>query len=129
VFGREGRVRDEDPLKQVVIRTHVCGVEVLRPLGIKARWFGSEDLIALPVALDPVRSRVLPTDCECEGFDAVPVERLCSQCLKLDPVPEDILLNLVKELLRFVRIFLGFAPFDPIVNCRLRDLMENSETT
>jgi hypothetical protein len=74
-------------------------------------------MVALHIVLNPVHSGVLPQDHECEGFDPTPVEGLHSQCLELNPVMEDLLLSLGKELLGFMGILFADAPIDPIIDC------------
>ena len=120
-------MRVEDLLEQFVKSMHVCGVEVLHSLGIETGWLGSENLIALPVALDPVRPRVLPAYVECEGLDAALVERFCSQHSELDPVTQDLLLCLGKQLLRLVGILFADAPIDPIIQSGLGHLEQKLE--
>jgi hypothetical protein len=80
------------------------------------------DVIVLPVALDPMRSQVLPRHRECERLNAAPVERLCGQGLKLNPVMKDLLLWFGEKLLTSVRILFVHAPIDAIINSGARRL-------
>jgi hypothetical protein len=129
VLRRKGGMRSEDVLQQLVKSPHICCVEILCLLWIEAAWFGSEHMVALPIALDPVCSGVLPQDHKCKGFDPAPVEGLHGQCLELNPVEEDFLLSLGKELLGFVGILFADTPMDPIIDCGEGHLEKKSGAT
>jgi hypothetical protein len=122
VLRGQGWMCIEDRLEQVVKPTDVCGVEILCSLRVETGWFGSVDIIALPIALDPMRSWVLPRHHECERLNTAPVERLCSQGLKLNPVMKDLLLWFGEKLLTSVHVLFAHVPIDAIINSGARCL-------